>query len=409
MNLEISAPQNKIEATISLPLSKSESARRLVLDAFGNVLDQNLVVADCDDTNALKRGLATLSGNINIGAAGTAMRFLTAYYAATPGTDVLLDGSERMRHRPIAILVDALRKFGADIEYAGEEGFPPLRIRGKQLTGGKLSIDARVSSQFISAIIMAAPSMQQPVTLQLTNTVTSLPYLQMTVAMMARRGIAITFDGAEIAVTPGCYGTDNLDVEADWSAASYWFEVSALSQGHVKLPGLHQKSLQGDCAICKFAKEFGVDASFAANVATLRTSAEKSERLDIDMTKTPDIVQTLVVIALMQGQPFCFSGVHTLRNKETDRLQALCNEARKLGYVLSTDGDDKISWNGTRIQAESVPAIDTYDDHRMAMAFAPAALKRGTLVVRNAEVVSKSYPQFWDHLRMAGFSVTPTN
>jgi 3-phosphoshikimate 1-carboxyvinyltransferase len=405
MDYVVLAPDSIVETEINLPLSKSESARRLILDAFAGITDENLVVADCDDTDALRRGLAVRQGEVNIGAAGTAMRFLTAFYAATPGTDVVLDGSERMRHRPIAFLVDALRDYGADIEYVGEQGFAPLHIRGRQLSGGLIDIDGSVSSQFISALLMCAPSMQDRTVIRLVGDVTSLPYLKMTVAMMQRRGIDVDFTGNEICVHPGSYGVDREPVSPDWSAASYWYAVTALTAGWVTLPGLQARSLQGDNAIAKLGEQFGVVTEFTDGGAELSASPEQYSRITLDMSETPDIVQTLVMVAAMLGIPFHFSGVHTLRNKETDRLAALCNEARKYGFVFTVEGDDTIWWEGARCPAARIPVIETYDDHRMAMAFAPTAALSQGIIIRNAEVVSKSYPGYWDDLRTAGFRV----
>lgn len=409
MDLVVKAPEDIIDTVINLPLSKSESARRLVLDAFAGVSDDNLVVADCDDTDALRRGLATLCGEVNIGAAGTAMRFLTAYYAATPGADVLLDGSERMRHRPIGILVDALREFGADIAYVGEEGFPPLKIRGKQLTGGTLDVDAHVSSQFISALLMAAPSMARPVQLNLVGGVTSSPYLKMTIKMMQRRGIAVDFDGETVSVSPGGYGTDTEAIEPDWSAASYWYAITAMSGGWVTLPGLRKNSLQGDSAIANFADKLGVITEFTDEGVSLSATPDLFSHISLDMTETPDIVQTVAVMASVLHISMHLSGVHTLRNKETDRLEALRAEMIKLGVELDVVGDDVLQWDGTYYRLTQVPVIETYDDHRMAMAFAPAALIYDVVLIRNAEVVSKSYPTFWDDLSAAGFIITEYN
>jgi 3-phosphoshikimate 1-carboxyvinyltransferase len=407
MDLKVFPPLDIVDVVINLPLSKSESARRLVLDAFGNVTDDSLVVADCDDTNALKHGLGVLTGDVNIGAAGTAMRFLTAYYAATPGTDIVLDGSERMRHRPIGILVDALRNFGADIDYVGEVGFPPLHIRGKQLTGGTLDVDAHVSSQFISALLMAAPSMQQPMQLNLGDTVTSLPYLKMTVAMMRRRGINVEFDGEVLKAYPCSYGTDTAAIEPDWSAASYWYEVTAFSGGWVTLPGLRRDSLQGDRAIADYSEQFGVITEFTDEGVQLSATPDFHAHLDLDMSETPDIVQTLAVLCATTHISFRFTGVHTLRNKETDRLKALYNEMLKLGHELQITGDDVLSSEDTYFEVPPVPHINTYNDHRMAMAFAPATIIKDGMVICDAEVVSKSYPGFWDDLRKAGFDVQP--
>jgi 3-phosphoshikimate 1-carboxyvinyltransferase len=381
----------------------------LVLDAFGGVDNSNLAVADCDDTNALRHGLSVRNGEVNIGAAGTAMRFLTAYYAATPGTDITLDGSERMRHRPIGILVDALRSFGADITYVGEEGFPPLHIRGKQLTGGTLDVDAHVSSQFISALLMAAPSMQQPMQLNLGDTVTSLPYLKMTVAMMQRRGIDVTFDGEVLTAAPGGYGVDSAAIEPDWSAASYWYEIVAFSGGWVTLPGLRSDSLQGDRTIANYSELFGVITEFTDDGVQLSATPDFRSHLDLDMAETPDIVQTLAILCVAIHIAFRFTGVHTLRNKETDRLAALYHEALKLGHELEIVGDDVIASEDAYFEVPAMPHINTYNDHRMAMAFAPMAIINDGLIINDAEVVSKSYPQYWDHLRAAGFDIQQTN
>lgn len=408
MNLRIFPPEDILQATINLPLSKSESARALVMHRLSGATSPLEHIADCDDTQALARGLNATTGTVNIGAAGTAMRFLTAYYAATPGVDITLDGSERMRLRPISVLVDALRTLGADIEYTENHGYAPLHIRGRFLSGGELTIDASVSSQFISALLMVAPTMANGLTLKLEGEIASLPYLRMTAEMMRKRGIDIDFDVREgvIAIKPCQYSEAESDVTPDWSAASYWYEIAALTAGWVTLPGLAADSLQGDRQLADIAPRFGVLTDFDGEDGTeLSATPDLYSRLDLDMTDTPDLVQTIVVTAGMLGLPFHITGVHTLRGKETDRIAALQAEMLKVGVVIENDGDKAISWEGRRLPITQVPEFDTYNDHRMAMALAPAAVFIPGIVVRDAEVVSKSYPKFWDDLREAGFTV----
>lgn len=405
MDYRIFPPEEMLEATVELPLSKSVSARALVIDAIAGC-GTAVAVADCDDTRVLAESLKRLHGDVNVGPAGTAMRFLTAYYAATDGADVTLDGNERMRRRPIGALVDSLRKLGADIEYGGEEGFPPLRIRGRRLKGGSLEIDASVSSQFTSALLMVAPTMEEALHLTMVNEVTSLPYLKMTAEMMRRRGAEVEIEGVRAHAFPGKYNARQVTVERDWSSASYWYEIAALTAGWVTLPGLTLPSLQGDSAMRVYGAKLGVVTNIEDGAAELSASPEQFSRFDQDMCDTPDLVQTVAVTAAMLGVPFRLSGVQTLRNKETDRLEALRREALKLGLVFEIENDNVISWEGRRNPIFAVPEFDTYGDHRMAMALAPVSVFLPGIVVRDVEVVSKSYPDFWEDLRGAGFIIT---
>lgn len=408
MNLRIFPPEEILQATIHLPLSKSESARALVMHRLSGSTSPLEHIADCDDTHAIALGLNATQGNVNVGAAGTAIRFLTAYYAATPGIDVVIDGSERMRQRPIATLVDALRKLGADIEYAAEQGHAPLHIRGGRLEGGELTIDASVSSQFVSALLMVAPLMTNGLTLKLEGEIASLPYLRMTVEMMRRRGIKVDFDVREgmVSVANGVYGEVVDGVTPDWSAASYWYEIAALTAGWVTLPGLSADSLQGDRKLADIAPRFGVLTDFDGEDGTeLSSTPDLYSRLDLDMSDMPDLVQTVVVTAGLLGLPFNITGIQTLRGKETDRIAAIQAEMLKIGLIVENDGDKALSWDGSRCPIAELPQFNTYHDHRMAMAFAPVAVFIPGIVVRDAEVVNKSYPQFWDHLREAGFTV----
>lgn len=394
MDYKIFAP-DKIEMEVDLPASKSISNRMLILNALcGGELHN---IARCDDTDAMRRALATdttASGTVvtvNIGAAGTAMRFLTAYYATLEGSEVILDGTERMRHRPIALLVDALRRCGADIEYAGEEGFPPLHITGRKLSASHIEIAGNVSSQYISALLMVAPLMGcREVTL--TGEIISLPYITMTLTLMRLMGVDCTMSGATISIPADAhYVPCNFTVENDWSAASYWLELqSLLPESRITLKGLHTESAQGDSAVAGIFSRMGGTAPII-----------------LDLKETPDLAQTIVVTACLLGCHFHITGLRTLRIKETDRIDALCTQLRRLGYVITAGDDFSLSWNGERCAPEPEPHISTFDDHRMAMAFAPAAVLFPGIVIDDVEVVSKSYPDFWRHLEAAGFTLTP--
>lgn len=411
MDYAILPPDEIIDTTVNLPLSKSISARLLIIHALTPDGGPLPPLAECDDTRALTHALDITSGTIDIGPAGTAMRFATAYHAAMPGHDVVIQGTERMHRRPIGVLVDALRNLGADIEYLDKEGFPPLHIRGRRLHGGELTVDASVSSQYLSALAMIGPTLDAPLDITLENTPASVPYLRLTLDMMRRHGVRAELSGMHLNVEPGTYSSpEGLTVEPDWSAASYWYAIAALSAGWINLPGLCDESAQGDRAIAAYAERLGVLTSFedddeSPSGAHLSASPEVFNRLDLDMSATPDLVQTLAVAAPLIGVPFRFSGVHTLRDKETDRVAALCDEALKLGFVFTTEGNDVLAWEGKRVPVFELPVIDTRGDHRMAMAFAPAAIFIPGIVISHAEVVTKSYPGFWDDLSAAGFTL----
>ena len=394
MDYRIFAP-DKIVMEVELPASKSISNRMLILNALcGGELHN---VARCDDTDAMRRALATdttASGavaTVNIGAAGTAMRFLTAYYATLEGSTVILDGTERMRHRPIALLVDALRRCGADIEYAGEEGFPPLRITGRKLSASHIEIAGNVSSQYISALLMVAPLMGCR-TVTLTGEIISLPYITMTLTLMRLMGVDCVMNGNNISIPADAhYVPCDFTVENDWSAASYWLEMqSLLPESRITLKGLHSESAQGDSAVAGIFSRMGGTAPII-----------------LDLKETPDLAQTIVVTACLLGRHFHITGLRTLRIKETDRIDALCTQLRRLGYIITAGDDFSLSWNGERCAPEPEPHISTFDDHRMAMAFAPAAVLFPGIVIDGVEVVSKSYPDFWRHLEAAGFTLTP--
>lgn len=382
---------------VVLPASKSISNRALIISALSGTKDVPENVSECDDTFVMVRALGAPAGQetIDIMAAGTAMRFLTAYLCVQESVERVLTGTERMKHRPIAILVDAMRSLGADIEYVGEEGFPPLRIKGKSLAGGSIELAGNVSSQYISAMLMIGPVLKEGLTLTLTGGIVSRPYIDMTLSIMREFGAVATFEGNVIRVEPTGYKPIPYYIENDWSASSYWYEMVALTPGgEVRLPGLFAESLQGDQGVKDIFGMLGVETSFGDGVL-LRHTGKRVERLDIDMLRVPDLAQTVVVTCCMLDVPFRITGLQSLKIKETDRITALRTELRKLGYVIGEENDSVLLWDGTRCEADEQPAIDTYEDHRMAMSFAPCCQVLGEIRINNPEVVSKSYPTFW--------------
>lgn len=370
-------------------------------------------VSDCDDTRVMLAALDTLPEVVDIGAAGTAMRFLTAYFSVNSGTHIMT-GSERMRHRPIRILVDALRQLGADIRYEGEDGFPPLRITGNpQMTGGELVLPGDVSSQYISALLMIGPTLAKGLRLRLTGEIVSRPYLDMTITMMREFGAQVAWEGDHVLqVSPQPYQPRPYVIENDWSAASYWYEMVALSRdahAEVVLPGLRIDSTQGDSQVASIFKELGVVTEYfqefdGTEALRLRHGGKKTCSLNCDFTRVPDLAQTVAVTSALLDIPFRFNGLQTLRIKETDRISAIQQELDKLGYKIETT-DSTMEWKGVRSREDSEldTRIATYEDHRMAMAFAPACLCLPQVHILHPEVVSKSYPTYWDDLRKARF------
>ena len=407
MNYRIIAPR-RIEGEIDLPASKSISNRVLLLNALCATPGRLSNLAQCDDTDAVLSALAQPDASeVNIGAAGTAMRFLTAYFATREGREVEIDGTERMRQRPIGVLVDALRQLGADIEYVEAEGYPPLKITGTRLRGGALTVSGSVSSQYITAILLIAPVIGG-ITLTIEGEIMSRPYIDMTLALMARYGVKAEWRENVIHVPAGEYTALDFTVEADWSAASYWWAMQAIvPQSRITLKGLEPQSLQGDSRIAELMLQMGVTGNWCGRYLDLRSNGGVGCCCSTfaDLSGTPDIAQTLVVMLCLMGRPFRITGLRTLRIKETDRLEAVRTELRKLGYVVKVEGDDAISWHFETTAAEASPHISTYHDHRMAMAFAPAAIRFPGLIIDDAQVVSKSYPLFWEHLRQAGFKI----
>ena len=413
MQYIITCPEH-IDTSIMLPASKSISNRALIIQALtrGGMMPVNL--SDCDDTEVIIRGLSHQSNVIDIKAAGTAMRFMTAYLSVTDG-EYTITGTERMKHRPIGILVDALRYLGADIEYVGEEGYPPLHIRGKQLDGGTLEIPGNVSSQYISALLMIAPVLTKGLELRLTGNIISRPYIDLTLHLMHEFGVSAEWsDFDTISVSPQVYQQHTYIIESDWSAASYWYEILALKDDQtskVVLQGLKDGSRQGDSSVRYIFSLLGVKTSFnkddvhRLSEAILTRHSRMLNRMEYDFTNQPDLAQPLIAVCAILGIPFHFTGLGSLKIKETDRMDAMKREMEKLGYLLHEDNGTILSWDGERCEPMSQPIIDTYEDHRMAMSFAPLAIKLGEIHINNPEVVSKSYPHYWNDLRKAGFHI----
>ena len=411
-------PPRHVDTRILLPASKSISNRALIIHALtgGNVMPENL--SDCDDTKVIIRALSHRPEVIDIKAAGTAMRFMTAYLSVTEGEHTIM-GTERMKHRPIGVLVDALRYLGAEIEYAGEKGFPPLRIRGRQLEGGRLEIPGNVSSQYISALLMIAPVLSKGLEMKLTGGIVSRPYIDLTLHLMHQFGVSAEWtDIDSITVKPQPYRQRPYTIENDWTAASYWYEVLALMDelgAKVVLPGMLDGSRQGDSAVRYIFSLLGIKTAFADREADRLTDATLTRhscmlnRMDYDFTNQPDLAQTLIATCPVLGIPFHFTGLGSLRIKETDRIEAMKTEMEKLGYILHADSGTELSWEGDRCEPAAQPVIDTYEDHRMAMSFAPLAIRLGRIGINHPEVVSKSYPHYWNDLRKAGFHIVQTD
>ena len=392
-SLNVSASALNLE--INLPSSKSISNRALILNAMAYSPYDIQNLSDCDDTRVTVKALNSNDTTFDIGAAGTAMRFLTAFLSKTVG-EWVITGSERMKNRPIKLLVDALNSLGAKIEYVEKEGYPPLKIYGSALMGGEISLNGGVSSQYISALMMVAPYMVNGLTIKLEGNVISVPYIRMTMRMMEEYGVKVTFENNQIDVRPQAYSPIQYTVESDWSAASYWYEVLSIAgEGQIFLKGLYQNSSQGDSKVADLFNQLGVSSVYSPEGVLLTATGQYTDKFEYDFVDQPDLAQTFAVTCCMRGIPFHFRGVQSLKIKETDRVAALINELAKLGYVLHEPIDSELAWSGERCAAAEKISIRTYEDHRMAMAFAPAALST-PLDIEEPHVVSKSYPTFWD-------------
>jgi len=416
VNLLLQSSIVNLESSIAISGSKSETNRLLLLQAlYPGLKIEN--ASNSDDSEVMVKALKNTQHptssiqKIEVHHAGTAMRFLTAFFAIQEGKEVILTGSSRMKERPIKILVDALRQLGADIEYVENDGFPPLKIIGKKLTKNSVSLPANVSSQYISALLLIAPKLENGLELTLEGEITSVPYIKMSLALLNEIGVKTSFKNNVISVSPKLitHNSELITVESDWSSASYWYSIVALSPIGTKitLSSYKQNSLQGDTAITEIYKAFGVATTFEKTTIILeKTENVKQEYLNLELNNCPDIAQTIAVTCFGLGMGCLLSGLHTLKIKETDRLQALKNELEKLGAtVIITDDSLKLIPSSSDFVIARNEAIKTYQDHRMAMAFAPLALK-ASIVIEEAEVVSKSYPNFWNDLKQVGFQIS---
>ncbi|MEM8848178.1 MAG: 3-phosphoshikimate 1-carboxyvinyltransferase [Bacteroidota bacterium] len=394
-----------VNTSIRITGSKSETNRLLLLQAlFPNIQIENL--SNSDDGQVMQQGLRASRGEVDIHHAGTAMRFLTGYFASQEGKDVVLTGSARMKERPIKVLVDALTDLGAEIEYTNTPGCPPLKISGKKLTKSKVALPANVSSQYISSLLLIAPSLENGLELELIGKITSVPYIKMTLSLLDELGISTSFERNKIVVLPKKdVETKTMVVESDWSSASYFYSIAAMCKvgSQIKLSAYKKNSLQGDSVLQEIYSKFGVETSFLNTEITLKKIKEHStDFFEYDLSNAPDLAQTISVTCLGLGMGCHLTGLHTLPIKETDRLAALKTELTKLGAQVETDTESLILKPNASIKEEI--SIDTYHDHRMAMAFAPLAL-RTHLFVNDAGVVSKSYPDFWQDLKIIGLDI----
>ena len=394
------------QSSIQITGSKSESNRLLLLQAlYPEFKLEN--VSNSDDSNLMTNALSSKSEIIDIHHAGTAMRFLTAYFSIQEGRETILTGSKRMKERPIKILVEALQELGAQISYKENEGYPPIKITGKKLTKHKVSLKANVSSQYISALLLIASKLENGLELTLEGEITSIPYINMTLSLLDEIGVESSFIGNIIIVKPNTttLKPKTFTVESDWSSASYYFSIAALSEvgTEINLSSYKENSLQGDSALVSIYKHFGVSASFSENKLTLKKEKSNLEPLSLDLKNAPDIAQTIAVTCFALGISCDLIGLHTLKIKETDRLVALKIELEKLGG--SVEITDKSLHLSASKRINPMVSIATYNDHRMAMAFSPLALKT-SIIIEDAMVVSKSYPTFWEDLKSIGFKIT---
>ncbi|WP_297100958.1 3-phosphoshikimate 1-carboxyvinyltransferase [uncultured Draconibacterium sp.] len=408
MIYQVTTDRKEINGAINLPASKSISNRALIINALSYSPYPIKNMSDSDDTKVLQTALFSNSNKFDIGHAGTAMRFLTAFLAKIVG-EWEITGSERMQQRPISILVDALNKMGAKIEYLGNEGCPPLKIFGSHLKGQTIELDGSVSSQYISALLLIAPTIENGLTLKLKGNITSRSYIKLTLELMAKFGIQYRWDDNEIFVPEQKYFARDFTCEADWSGASYWYQIMALvDNGEVLLENLLLDSLQGDANIAAWFEQFGVTSTQKPEgVLLAKHKNRQPEKLVLDFIENPDVAQTMACLCVAKNIPFHFSGLKTLKIKETDRIAALQNELAKFGATITEPVFGELAWDGKLDQEEQEenPIINTYHDHRMALAFAPMALAGFSMRIDDPMVVTKSYPGFWEDLKQIGFSI----
>jgi len=399
-----------INGIIQLNGSKSISNRVLIIDALCGFKIDMKNLSNADDTIFLQNLLKSDEEVLDAGAGGTTFRFLTAFLATQTDRTVILTGSERMQQRPIKILVDALLKLGADITYINKEGFPPLRINGKKLKGGTITLPADTSSQYITALLLIAPTLEDGLELHLKGTVVSVPYIRMTLKIMEYFGVQTYFEGNIIRIKPGAYLPKSFFIEGDWSAASYFYAIAALSeQAEIELKGLTNQHIQGDCVIADIARNFGIETTYAGySLVIKKTENITLKSFEYDFLKCPDLAQTVIAFCAALKVPIHCKGLQTLRIKETDRIVALDTELQKLGLgaLIETDANNwLLKIKDTSVHQAPSVTIATYEDHRMAMAFTPLVMKIGSLEIEKPSVVTKSYPFFWFDLERLGFQI----
>lgn len=418
--IELSGPEQPINISLKLSGSKSISNRVLILNHVLKRSAEPKNISDAEDTVLLKNALALIqnkeSGTIDVHHAGTDMRFLTALLSITEG-DWILTGSDRLKQRPVGELVNSLRTLGACINYLENEGFPPLKITGKKISGGTIEVDGSISSQFISALLLISPCLAQGLILNLKGAVVSRPYINMTIELLANQGVKIKQEENLITVK-GLNAPANFNhqssvaeyIESDWSSASYWYSICALSPGsQISLNFFNEKSLQADAVLPLIFVELGVNTVFENNRLILSQNPIHLSEFSYDFTDCPDIAQTIAVTCFGLKIRANLSGLKTLRIKETDRIKALKNELEKFGAIVIERNNTLIIENGSKTVKTTKLEIDTYNDHRMAMSFAPLALVYRPLKIKHPDVVQKSYPRFWDDLKNAGFNVNLTS
>lgn len=407
MKYLVSKPDKTLKGSIVLPGSKSVANRALIIHALAYSPYPIENLSDSDDTRVMEKVFNSNTNYFDIGHAGTAMRFLTAFLSQIVG-EWTLTGSDRMKQRPIGILVDALNKLGARIEYLENEGFPPLKICGSHLKGCVLELDGSVSSQYISALLMIAPTIEGGLTLRLKNKITSRPYIDMTLKLMEQFGVKSVWKGNEIRIADQSYKARPFSVEADWSGASYWYEMAVMADDvDLELLGLTTESLQGDAQIAKWFEQLGIDTVATEKGSKLEKNGNPlPKNLNLNFIENPDVAQTFAVLCVMKQIPFHFSGLETLKIKETNRIAALQDELAKFGAQITEPAHGELKWDGTLpLEKQPVPEIETYHDHRMALAFAPACQVYGPVAILDPMVITKSYPAYWEDLKKVGFEV----